>query len=340
MLHTARYRLCTLAVPASRHVSSLIQAPVARHLVPNLSQSPVKTLQWLTRSNQASLRRFTTAACRCQHTTNSDAASPPPSSSETASQVFDSNTQSWEDQRKIPMKELPNTYSRLTKLRLSGLVVLTMMNGYALAPVPFDWATFGVASLGTALCVASANSFNQWIEVPYDSQMSRTMARPLVKGEMSPFHAFSVGVTTGALGVGILATMVNPLVAALGFGNILLYAGAYTPMKRLSIYNTWVGSLVGAIPPLMGWATGTGTLDPAAFVLAGILFAWQFPHFNALSWKLRPDYSKVQSYSRAGFLYLWHFNSSFQPNSLSLCTEYVHIQSLTCLGWLPHDVSY
>ncbi|EGD83544.1 protoheme IX farnesyltransferase [Salpingoeca rosetta] len=192
-------------------------------------------------------------------------------------------------------RALANVYSRLTKLRLSGLVVLTTMGGYALAPstsAPFDWAGLGIVSLGTAFCVASANSFNQWIEVPYDAQMTRTCDRPLVRGDMSPFHAFSVAVTSGAVGVGILST-INPIVAGLGLGNIVLYAGIYTPMKRLSIANTWVGSVVGAIPPLMGWAAATGSLAPPSLVLAGILFAWQFPHFNALSWKLRPDYSKA-----------------------------------------------
>ena len=64
-------------------------------------------------------------------------------------------------------------------------------------------------------------------------------------------------------------------------------------MKRVTVANTWVGSLVGAIPPLMGWASATGNLDASAFVLGGILFAWQFPHFNSLSWNLRPDYSKA-----------------------------------------------
>jgi len=64
-------------------------------------------------------------------------------------------------------------------------------------------------------------------------------------------------------------------------------------MKRVSILNTWVGSVVGAVPPLIGWSAATGGLEPGAFVLAGILYAWQFPHFNSLSWNLRPDYSKA-----------------------------------------------
>lgn len=87
--------------------------------------------------------------------------------------------------------------------------------------------------------------------------------------------------------------MVNPLTAALGLANILLYAAVYTPLKRVTIANTWVGSVVGSIPPLMGWSACTGGLAPGAMVLAGVLYAWQFAHFNALSWSLRADYSRA-----------------------------------------------
>lgn len=108
----------------------------------------------------------------------------------------------------------------------------------------------------------------------------------------SPAHAMTFAIATGVAGTTLLATMVNPLTSLLGAANILLYAAVYTPLKRLSIVNTWVGSLVGAIPPLMGWVACTGHLDVGAFVLAGVLYAWQFFHFNSLSWSLRADYSR------------------------------------------------
>lgn len=85
---------------------------------------------------------------------------------------------------------------------------------------------------------------------------------------------------------------VNPLTGALGALNIFLYTCCYTPLKRLSIINTWVGAVVGAIPPIMGWTAATGALDPGALLLGGFLYCWQFPHFNALSWNLREDYSR------------------------------------------------
>ena len=96
----------------------------------------------------------------------------------------------------------------------------------------------------------------------------------------------------------------------------MLYTAVYTPLKRVSIVNTWVGSVVGAIPPLIGWAGCAGSLDAGAAVLAGILYTWQFPHFNSLSWNLRPDYSKV------GRLIL----STFQ-NTLNLLS---HWSEITC----------
>ena len=108
----------------------------------------------------------------------------------------------------------------------------------------------------------------------------------------SPLHALCFGLGSGIAGVGILATQVNGLTAALGLTNIILYTSVYTPLKRISIANTWVGSIVGAIPPIMGWTACTGYLSSEALVLGAILYAWQFPHFNALSWSHQGDYSR------------------------------------------------
>lgn len=204
----------------------------------------------------------------------------------------DSTEEEWVEQ-KINLKKLPRQYMQLSKIRLTGLVVITEMAGYAIAPGAMHLSTFLWAGLGTGLCSSSANAFNQWLEVPFDSQMSRTQNRVLVKARLSPLHVVLFGATAGALGVSVLLAEVNGLTAALGAGTLLLYTSVYTPLKRLSILNTWVGSVVGALPPLMGWAACTGGLDAGAMVLAGILYSWQFPHFNALSWNLRADYSRA-----------------------------------------------
>ncbi|MCL4132703.1 UNVERIFIED_CONTAM: hypothetical protein GTU68_001257 [Idotea baltica] len=202
------------------------------------------------------------------------------------------NPLQWQSQ-KVNHRDLPKLYADLAKSRLTGLVVLTAMAGYAIAPAAFDSSTFLLCSLGTMLVSCSANSINQFLEVPFDSQMSRTRNRVLVRGLLTPLHAVLFGLTCGASGIAVLFFGVNGLTAALGFTNLLLYTSVYTPLKRVSISNTWLGAVVGAIPPLMGWTGCTGILNAEALIMAGILYAWQFPHFNALSWNLRQDYSKA-----------------------------------------------
>lgn len=148
-----------------------------------------------------------------------------------------------------------------------------------------------------------------------DARMSRTRNRPLVRLLISRRAALLFAVACGLVGVAALHVGVNPTVAFLGASNIALYAGVYTPMKRLSVLNTWVGALVGGIPPLMGWAAAAGETSTASrnsqhsefrellfapdgssaggWLLAGLLFAWQFPHFMALSWSVRSEYQRA-----------------------------------------------
>ncbi|XP_040291455.1 protoheme IX farnesyltransferase, mitochondrial [Bufo bufo] len=193
---------------------------------------------------------------------------------------------------KVDVSTLPGIFARLSKIRLSALVVITASAGYAMAPVPFDLSCFLVASVGTGLASCAANTINQFFEVPFDSNMNRTKSRPLVRGQISPLIAVSFAAACAIPGIALLTLAVNPLTGALGAFNIFLYTCCYTPMKRLSIANTWVGSVVGAIPPIMGWTAATGSLDAGALLMGAILYSWQFPHFNALSWNLREDYSR------------------------------------------------
>ncbi|XP_071620598.1 protoheme IX farnesyltransferase, mitochondrial [Heliangelus exortis] len=193
---------------------------------------------------------------------------------------------------KLRMDDLPGILARLSKIKLTALVVSTASAGFAMAPVPFDLTCFLLASLGTGLASCAANAINQFFEVPFDSNMNRTKNRPLVRGQISPLLAVCFAASCGVPGIALLVLGVNPLTGALGAFNIFLYTCCYTPMKRLSIANTWVGAVVGAIPPVMGWTAATGSLDAGALLLGGILYSWQFPHFNALSWGLREDYSR------------------------------------------------
>ena len=188
------------------------------------------------------------------------------------------------------------TYMELGKPRLSALIVLSTMSAYALAPYPASLPILLFLSTGTYLCSAGANTFNMVAEPEFDAIMSRTRNRPLVRKALTPVQAQTFGIATSITGIGILAA-INPVVALLGAGNIVLYAGIYTPLKRITILNTWVGAVVGGIPPLIGWAAcspdGSILSHPGGLLLAGLLYAWQFPHFNALAYTMRHDYARA-----------------------------------------------
>jgi heme o synthase len=190
-------------------------------------------------------------------------------------------------------------YLDLAKFRLSSLVVVTTGAGFLAAGGPVATPVLSCSLLGTFLCAASAAAYNQVLEVPRDALMKRTQPRPLVTGALTPVQATYAAHTWGAAGVATLWAGTDPLTAALGLANIVLYAGVYTNIKPISTANTWVGAVVGAIPPVMGYtaavaATGDTSLStllhPTPLYLAATLFCWQMPHFFALSYMHRLDY--------------------------------------------------
>lgn len=217
-------------------------------------------------------------------------------------------------------------YLSLTKPRLSFLIVLTTTSAYSLYPMPdiisttsaLAPTTLSTSTLtllflttGTFLSSAAANTLNMLMEPRHDALMARTRNRPLVRNLVTPTAASVFALVTGSTGLMLLSLGTNDTVAFLSALNIFLYAGVYTPLKRTSVLNTWVGAVVGAIPPLMGWAAAAGQAATfehdswrdllfsqnslGGWLLATLLFAWQFPHFNALAHSVRDDYK------RAGF---------------------------------------
>lgn len=190
-------------------------------------------------------------------------------------------------------QKLLKPYYKLTKPNLTLLVTLSSICSYAISPNSVSLIELAFLTAGTALCSGSANAINMGREPEFDRKMTRTSTRPVVIGAVSPKQAFLFALATGALGVGILYFGVNPTVALLGFLNIGLYGWTYTSLKRRSILNTWVGAIVGAIPPLMGWAASTTLAHPGAWSLAALLYAWQFPHFNALSHNIADQYKNA-----------------------------------------------
>lgn len=190
-------------------------------------------------------------------------------------------------------EKLLKPYYKLTKPNLTLLVTLSSICSYAISPNSVSLIELAFLTAGTALCSGSANAINMGREPEFDRKMTRTASRPVVIGAVTPKQAFQFALGTGALGVGILYFGVNPTVALLGFLNIGLYGWTYTSLKRRSILNTWVGAIVGAIPPLMGWAASTTLAHPGAWALAALLYAWQFPHFNALSHNIADQYKSA-----------------------------------------------
>lgn len=183
-------------------------------------------------------------------------------------------------------------YKELSKPVLSGLVVLSTSAGFLMSGSPASVAPLVAVCAGTTLQAWSANAFNQVWEVENDALMKRTKRRPLPSGRMSRAHAAAYASASGLAGTGILLMGTNPLTAALGALNIGMYTLMYTPMKTRSVANTWVGAVVGALPPIMGWTAATGTLiAPEPALLGMTLFYWQFPHFFSLAWRSRGDYA-------------------------------------------------
>jgi len=158
------------------------------------------------------------------------------------------------------------------------------------APGAIDWLRLVQAMLATALCAASAAAFNQLWEVKVDALMPRTASRPIVAGRMTGGAAFWIALALGIAGTAWLAFAANGLSAILAASTIVIYVLLYTPLKRRTAWCTLVGAVSGAIPPVVGWAAANPSLSLGAWILFGVLFTWQMPHFLAIAWMYRDQY--------------------------------------------------
>lgn len=182
--------------------------------------------------------------------------------------------------------------SELFKLRLTTLVLLTTLAGYHLGRAgAMDWALLAWTLVGTGLVAAGAAALNQWLEREHDARMPRTASRPLPARRMEPDAALLIGLVAAAAGTLMLGWFVNGLTAALGAVALVSYVAIYTPLKRVTTWNTLVGAVPGALPPLMGWTAARGAAEPAGWLLFAILFLWQVPHFFAIAWLYREQYA-------------------------------------------------
>ena len=184
-------------------------------------------------------------------------------------------------------------YVDLTKPRITLMVVLTGAVGYFLAGVGFSAAGLVHVVIGTALVAAGASVLNQVRERDADARMTRTANRAIPAGRIAPESALRFGVGLGVAGTLYIVLTLNLVTALLAVATLGSYVLIYTPLKKVTPFNTWVGAVPGALPPVGGWAAATGgRTGPEAWSLFLILFLWQLPHFLALAWLLRADYRK------------------------------------------------
>jgi len=182
----------------------------------------------------------------------------------------------------------------LTKPRVTLLVVLTAVAAcYVGAESALGWWLLTKLAVGTGLLAGGTAALNQLWERRTDGLMSRTKARPLPAGRLRPPPAALFGAVVGLAGAAVLAYGVNGLCAGLGLATTAVYLLAYTPLKFKSPISTLVGAFPGAGPILMGWAAARGRLDTGAWILFGIQFLWQFPHFLAIAWLYKEQYERA-----------------------------------------------
>lgn len=185
-------------------------------------------------------------------------------------------------------------FAELVKPELTGLSVLTAILAFLFAERgPFRlWDTLLLGG-ATLLVGGGAAALNQFIERGHDLLMKRTEHRPIPSGRVRPKEALAFGVTASTAGVCVLWTLFGEIPALLSVLTLILYLGFYTPLKRRSAWNTLVGAFPGALPTLIGWTASEGHVSPGGWIIFGILFLWQFPHFFSLAWMYRKDYARA-----------------------------------------------
>jgi protoheme IX farnesyltransferase len=194
-------------------------------------------------------------------------------------------------------------YIALTKPSITWLILMSTGIGYYFGlPHTPTWRDF-IANiplwtllhtiLGTGLIASGTAALNQWYEREADSKMRRTAGRPLPSRRLPASNALAFGVGLSVLGFAELWLGVNPLSALTGAFTLCSYLFLYTPMKQRTWWSTTVGAVPGAMPPVIGYAASAGVINGEAWVLAAILFLWQFPHFYSIAWMYREDYARA-----------------------------------------------
>lgn len=239
-------------------------------------------------------------------------------------------------------------YLELTKPRLSLLSVITTLVGYFAARPPSQPLKFWLLFLGTALAAGGVAALNQWLEHETDAKMKRTADRPIPAGKVSTGSAFVLGWMMCSFALFLLFARVDRMAALFTLLTIVSYLGWYTPAKRWSMWSTEIGAVAGAFPPLIGWCAGTGDgrVSALGWILFGVLFFWQIPHFMAVAWTYRRDYSAVHfpmlpvRDEAGGKVALWSLVNtvallvvSLLPVMLGLASKAYGLAAAVCGAW-------
>lgn len=209
-----------------------------------------------------------------------------------AHETTDSSSLSDSTESAVSLRARIDDFYELTKPRLSFLSVITAIVGYLSADPTRDLAVLFSLLIGTSLAAGGAAVLNQWLEREADAKMVRTQDRAIPAGRIAPLHALIYGLGLGLLGCAVLYIGANLLAGTLAAATIASYVLLYTPLKRLTTWNTLIGAIPGALPPLIGWAAAEGRISTLGWLLFAILFLWQMPHFFAIAWTHRKDYAQ------------------------------------------------
>src|SRR6056297_2262005 len=192
-----------------------------------------------------------------------------------------------------PLSAVLWDYLLLAKPEISSVVTMSAFAGFLLgSPTGIEGWTLLWTMVGVALCAGGVGVLNHLFERQYDAQMKRTASRPLPDDRVSPAEARRLGVGMVCAAVGLLCPLVNVLTAVIAALTAVLYLFVYTPLKRVTKWNTLIGTVPGALPALGGYTAATGQLGTGGWAVFGVLACWQMPHFLSLAWMYRKDYAR------------------------------------------------
>ncbi len=223
-------------------------------------------------------------------------------------------------------------YFQLIKFTLSFMVVFSTVVSFLIAPYQEKYTRSTLLSVlllfvAGLLITGAANAINQVLEKDTDAIMKRTAKRPVASGRMSETEGYVFACITGIIGVVMMWYFFNFSSAMVGLFSLFLYGFIYTPLKKINSISVLIGAIPGALPCLIGWVAATDDFSVGGWILFGIQFIWQFPHFWAIAWLAHQDYTK------AGFKLL---PADKGPTSFTAIQSIVYSVLMIPVGVLPY----